>query len=87
MCQIATAYADGGGHWGTGVLVSPNMVLTAAHGVCPGREVITGSLINFNQNGEDVESRSTIPFRAFKQKDIIHHPEHGADEYGFCHGV
>ncbi len=48
VCQIGTSYADGGVHWGTGVLVSPNTVLTAAHVVCPGREIPRG-FVNFNQ--------------------------------------
>lgn len=87
VCQIGTAYTDGGAHWGTGVLIAPNTVLTVAHGVCPNRSILKDSFINFSQQGEDFDSEGRFPFIPFLQRDVIHHPAHGTDENGISHGV
>lgn len=82
VCEVSVHHSDGGSH-GTGVLISPTTVLTAAHVVRAGQTLKCNAIVNFAQFGTEFETDE--PFRFVET--IIPHPDHQMDKHYYCGGV
>jgi hypothetical protein len=83
VCRVWTEHEEGGGQSGTGMLISPTAVLTAAHVVRSGIKLGRLPLVNFASNGKDF--KTSAPFRFIDT--IIPHPDHQMNKEYYCEGV
>lgn len=80
ICEVVAMYDEGqGGTFGSGVLISPNAVLTSAHVVRAGKAVRT--MVDFSPN-------TTLRSKEVRMIDSIHvHPDHRMDNNYLCSGI
>ena len=82
VCEVIVSHKDGG-QYGTGVLISPTSVLTAAHVVRAGETLNKKPIVNFAAHG--IGFKTNDPFRFVD--DIIVHPEVNMSKQYICEGV